>query len=88
MRKLKVNRASSLRDSPKRPQQNQRKSSVSATMATPRMMDTMIRPPMFHVSGFREDLTWSVARATLVKSVMKLTSSIENAETTNFPVTT
>ena len=41
---------------------------------------------MFHVSGFFDGRTLSVASATLAKSVMKLSSSITNAETTNFPV--
>src|ERR1035441_3541338 len=62
--------------------------SVSATIATPRTTDTVMKPPMFQVSGFRDDRTWSVAKAILAKSVIKVNSSIAKAETTNFPVTT
>ena len=47
-----------------------------------------MKPPMFHVSGFRDGRTWSVARAIFAKSVMKTKSSIANAETTNLPVAT
>ena len=47
-----------------------------------------MKPPMFHVSGFLDGRTWSVARAILAKSVMKTSSSIAKAETTNLPVTT
>ena len=47
-----------------------------------------MKPPMFQVSGFCEGRTWSVASAILAKSVMKISSSIAKAETTNLPVTT
>ena len=42
-----------------------------------------MKPPMFQVSGFLDDRTWSVARAIFAKSVMKVSSSIAKAETTN-----
>ena len=42
---------------------------------------------MFQVSGRRDGRTWSVARAIFAKSVMKTSSSIARAETTNLPVT-
>ena len=47
-----------------------------------------MKPPMFQVSGLRDGRTWSVARETFAKSVMKTSSSIAKAETTNLPVTT
>ena len=39
---------------PKCDQPMLRRRSVSATIATPRITDTVMKPPMFHVSGFLE----------------------------------
>jgi hypothetical protein len=47
-----------------------------------------MKPPMFHVSGFLDGRTWSVAREIFAKSVIKTSRSIAKAETTNLPVTT
>ena len=46
-----------------------------------------MKPPMFHVSGFLDGRTLSVASEIFAKSVMKTSSSIAKAETTNLPVT-
>jgi len=46
-----------------------------------------MKPPMFHVSGFLDGRTWSVAREIFAKSVIKTSRSIAKAETTNLPVT-
>ena len=43
---------------------------------------------MFHVSGFPDGRTLSVDREILAKSVIKVSSNIAKAETTNLPVTT
>jgi len=42
---------------------------------------------MFHVSGFLDEETWSVARVIFAKSVMKTSKSMAKADTTNLPVT-
>src|SRR5579863_10759854 len=72
----------------KRDQQKHKKSNASATIATPSATDTVMKPPMFQVSGFCDGRTLSVAREIFAKSVIKVSSSIANAETANLPVTT
>ena len=62
--------------------------SVSATIAIPSTTDTVMKPPMFQVSGFLDGRTLSVERDIFAKSVRKTSSSIAKAETTNLPVTT
>ena len=47
-----------------------------------------MRCPMFHVSGFFDGRTRSVASEIFAKSVMKTSSSIAKADMTNLPVTT
>ena len=54
----------------------------------PSTTDTVMKPPMSHVSGFLDGRTLSVARDIFAKSVMNTSSSIAKAETTNLPVTT
>jgi len=48
---------------------------------------SIVSSPIFHVSGFLDGRTWSVASEIFAKSVMKTSSSIAKADMTNLPVT-